>query len=62
MAETPKDFNGCNNCKHLRTEGGYHCVAFPKGISMMFLSGTVPHIMPIDGQVGDTVWELADRR
>ena len=54
--ESPKDWNGCNNCKWLDIKS-LSCVAFPNGIPMMFLSGVIPHLETIEWQSGGVVWE-----
>lgn len=53
--EIPKEWNGCNNCKH---RNGAKCPAFPESIPLIFLSGDAPHLEVVPGQVGKTVWEL----
>ena len=57
--DTPKNWNGCGNCKHLRSSAkrGYYCKAFPEHIPLAFSSGGIPHTTVTDSQVGTTVWE-----
>jgi hypothetical protein len=49
----------CAYCKHLN-EGRYTCVAFPESIPDNLLSAEERHDKPINGQSGNTVFELKE--
>lgn len=50
----PDDYPGCRGCAHWRDA---RCVAFPKRIPFMLISGQIHHLRPLPGQEGDTVFE-----
>jgi hypothetical protein len=51
----------CISCKHFH-QGSTDtpiltCAAFPEGIPGVILSNEMPHYLPVEGQVGDFVYE-----
>ena len=55
--DIPNDYPGCLGCGHYRAA---RCIAFPKAIPLMILSGQMHHLSPVPGQVGDTVFTPLD--
>ena len=51
-------WGGCRACRHLQS--GTRCIAFPDRIPLVIFSGEVDHLVPRPGQVGNTVFELAE--
>jgi hypothetical protein len=51
------EWQGCIGCAHYRRA---RCVAYPKAIPLIILSGQVDHMVPRPGQVGETVFEPMD--
>lgn len=51
----------CNTCKHFKSGEKMTCSAFPKGIPMMFLSGSLEHTQVMPGQIGKTIWEALQK-
>ena len=51
----------CISCKHFHHHTMDHkimtCKAFPQGIPGVILSNEMPHYLPVEGQVGDYVYE-----
>lgn len=51
----------CISCKHFHQRSLdtklLTCEAFPKGIPGVILSNEMPHYLPVEGQVGDYVYE-----
>ena len=54
MPMTQVGVSNCASCKHLRRSV---CKAFPKGIPKKLLYGPYWHIVPVEGQTGNVVWE-----
>ena len=54
-----QSWGGCRACKHLRP--GTRCAAFPDRIPLAVFSGEVDHLVVRPGQVGNTVFELAEQ-
>ena len=54
-----RSWGGCRACTHLRP--GSTCAAFPVRIPLAIFSGEVDHLVVRPGQVGDTVFEVAER-
>ena len=52
-------WGGCRACKHLQP--GARCAAFPDLIPLVIFSGEVDHLAVRPGQVGDTVFEIAEQ-
>jgi hypothetical protein len=57
MSDIPPDYPGCLGCGHYRAA---RCIAFPKRIPLPILSGEMHHLVPLPGQVGDTVFTPLD--
>jgi hypothetical protein len=57
----PRDqpWGGCWTCGHFRP--GFRCAAFPDRIPLPIFSGEVDHLVVRPGQVGDTVFKVAER-
>ncbi len=51
------EWKGCFGCAHWRYQ---NCIAYPKAIPFMIVSGQTDHMVPRPGQVGDTVFEPMD--
>jgi hypothetical protein len=51
------EWQGCRACIHYDCG---RCVAYPKRIPLLILSGEVDHMVPRPWQVGDTVFEPID--
>lgn len=51
----------CISCKHFHPHSldskTLTCAAFPEGIPGVILSNEMPHYLPVEGQVGDFVYE-----
>ncbi len=51
----------CISCKHFHQTSTdtptLTCAAFPEGIPGVILSNEMPHYLPVEGQVGDFVYE-----
>lgn len=52
-----EEWQGCIGCAHYRYA---KCVAYPKAIPLLILSGQVDHMVKRPGQIGDTVFEPMD--
>jgi hypothetical protein len=53
-----ESWGGCRACKHLQPGG--RCIAFPDRIPLAIFAGDVDHLVARPGQVGGTVFEIAD--
>ena len=54
---------GCPKCKHFKVKNAapiYSCAAFPRGIPILYKSGSVPHIDPAPSQRNSIVFEPVD--
>ena len=51
----------CISCKHFHHQSVHSqvmtCEAFPQGIPGVILSNEMPHYLPVEGQVGDFIYE-----
>ena len=56
-SERDDEWPTCRSCAHLR---GNRCIAYPKAIPFMIVSGQTDHMVPRPGQVGETVFEPMD--
>ena len=56
-SERFEEWKGCRMCVHWRAA---RCVAYPKAIPLIILSGEVDHLVPRPGQAGATVYEPID--